>query len=133
MLIEKYSGIDENGNAILIHTEEVELNMQSIPDWGAFNRGMILNNGYNRLASQTLNQRNVTRLETLLSPTGYTDGGLSPSDYPLLKSLWDEATSGLPLLGKPTNAEINSWNAIAHSNNMPFSFGQDGKMVLTGG
>ncbi|ABA24666.1 hypothetical protein Ava_D0001 [Trichormus variabilis ATCC 29413] len=100
------------------------------PDWGAFNREMLLNTGYNRISAQTINQRAVTRLETLLSPTGYM-GGLSASDYPILKALWDEATTGLPLLGKPTATEIASWNAIALQNNMPFSFDTNGKLVLS--
>lgn len=102
----------------------------SLPDWGAFNRGMITDTGYNRIASNSLNQRAVSRLETIVAPAGYTDG-VDSKDYTLIKACWDAIITGLSFLNKPSAAEISGMNAIASSAFMPFKFDSDGKMVLS--
>ncbi|QKQ75577.1 hypothetical protein [Nostoc sp. TCL240-02] len=100
-----------------------------LPDWANFNRAMISDTGYNRIANATLNQRAVSRLETIVTPAGYTDG-IDNKDYPLVKACWDLIVTGLPLLNKVNAAEIAAWNAIASAAFMQFKFDSDGKMVL---
>ncbi|MCC5618116.1 hypothetical protein LC605_24125 [Nostoc sp. CHAB 5836] len=100
-----------------------------LPDWAGFNRQMIVDAGYNRIATTTSNQRAVSRLETIVVPAGYLDG-VDTKDYPLIKACWDSIIVGVPLLGKATAIEIANWNAIALNTFMQFQFDSDGKMVL---
>jgi hypothetical protein len=60
---------------------------KALADWGTFNRRMILDAGYNRIA-QTGNQRIASRIEAILSPIGYANQVYS-QDLIVVKPLWD--------------------------------------------
>lgn len=95
------------------------------PNWDAFFVAAIASPAYARIALQSslMKQRTVTRLEILLGkrPT-------SPTQYQLLKKLWDDAVNGaVPAL---TAAEVAELNQVASQNFMPFSIAADGTMRL---
>lgn len=100
----------------------------SPPNWNAFNQGLLLNAAYNKVTQFSVNQVAVRRLETIAISL---DVASSPNqDYTIFIVLWNAMIDGLPVINRPTSEEIDGWKAIALTANMPFSFAQDGKIVI---
>ncbi|MFK0735594.1 MAG: hypothetical protein ACFKPT_02540 [Gloeotrichia echinulata GP01] len=97
---------------------------KAVADWGTFNRIMILNAGYNRIA-QIGNQRIVSRIEAILSPIGYANQAYF-QDLIVVKTLWDTLIQEIA----PTAEEVSVWNQIAIDTNMPFNFNDSGLLIL---
>lgn len=98
-----------------------------LPDWGAFNRGILLSQLVAAILITTSNQYQVANLRSLVSPAGYA-GGLAETDYPVLQFIWGAIIDGLPQA--PTEEAIAELNAIALEANMIFSFDQDCKIEI---
>lgn len=95
------------------------------PDWNALKFAFLTNTGYQRITLQTTAVIAVTRLETAV--VDYI-GGVQPT-YSLFKTFWDAIINGLAI--KPSQLEIDSWNAITAATNMKFYFSSNGELVTT--
>jgi hypothetical protein len=114
----------QNGQLI----QETEVPDSSPPDWGLYNKALLTNTAYNRVAQVTSNKSSVRRLEAIAIAAGVS--GAEYQNLDIIAILWNDMIDGVPLLDKPTAQEIKAWKAIALSAFMPFNFAADGKMAL---
>lgn len=97
------------------------ISTETLVDWKQFRRGMWADAGFKRLTKDTSDRESKEDLK-IAAAVGTTDWGW-------IKTLWDACVDGLTT--KPTSTEINRWKTITSAASMPFSFGTDGKMILT--
>ncbi len=98
------------------------------PNWNTFNNGLLSNAAYNKVTQFSVNQSAVRRLESIAISSDIANS--SNQDYTKFIFLWNAMIDGLPTENQLTDVEVDGWIAIALAANMPFSFAQDGKIVL---
>lgn len=94
------------------------------PSWSAFNVGLLSLPAYNNLMAQSPGY-----LSANLSVTASQFATGSFNNYSVLKMLWDAIV--IAAANKPSAADLVTLNQLAQQNNMLFSFGSDGKLVLS--
>lgn len=96
------------------------------PDWGSFRVAMLSNAAYRRitlLASATpAGSLSVQRVENIMA--------MDSPNLSVLAVMWEQVLAQIPVINKPTSAEVSQWNTIAAAHRMPFTFGGDGKMLI---
>jgi hypothetical protein len=99
---------------------------KSQPNWDAFFVASTRSVAYSRIATQVARGKvlAVSRLEIVLGRRP-----LSPAQYNLVKTFWDDAVTGL--LPPLSTAEVAELNKIATDNGMPFAIAATGMMQLT--
>ncbi|OUL36352.1 hypothetical protein BV372_08005 [Nostoc sp. T09] len=115
-------------NGQLVEVTEVE--SIPLPNISQFNTQMMLADSYSRLIANTVNQQWKTRLEIAavrleLKPE------ITQADLETFKFIWDNVVDAVPS-GILTSVDGEEWNQISTSNNMPFYFGDDFKMIVRG-
>ncbi|MDM9583105.1 hypothetical protein [Nostoc sp. GT001] len=105
------------------------------PDWGAFIRGLFLNEPYNNIRFNPVDSPEAratrTRLETIGISLGF-GGVLSEQDYPLLALLWNTTIQTTVEEFKPSVESVGSWIALGAACYLPVSFNQStGEMILS--
>jgi len=90
----------------------------ALPDWGAFQVGMLTNQAYQRVSNSSADQLSVNRLETFFSIQG--------EELPVAAQLWGLMIHGVPDGAKPNAADAAAWNAIARATHMPITFDDNG-------
>lgn len=100
------------------------------PDWANFNLAMLNNPVCNRVGEKTLNTLATTDLRAI-AITISISGNAPDAAIATIPHLWNTMIEAVPLSYKPSVDEIGGWNEIASSNAMPFSFNEQGLMVLS--
>jgi hypothetical protein len=105
------------------------------PNWGAFIRGLFLNEPYNNVRLNPIDTPEArvsrSRLEAIGISLGF-GGILLEEDYGLLGLLWNTAIATTPEEFKPSVDGVNSWVALGASCYLPISFNQStGEMILS--
>jgi hypothetical protein len=109
----------------LIETREEEA---VIPNIGGFISQMMVSEAYNKIIVNTSNQQIKNRLE-IAAVRLELKGFISDEDLQVFKNLWD-AVVNLVSNSAIQLDDRDSLNQIAESNNMPFSFDDDFKMII---
>lgn len=93
------------------------------PNWQQFTIDMFGNSGYQLIRISTSNQIAAQQLE--VSTMGISNG--FPFVPKVYFPLWDAVIAGLA--EPPTLKMVGDWTVIAASNNMPFTYTDDGLMI----
>ncbi len=105
------------------------------PDWGAFNRGLFLNEAYNLVRANPIDAPEAriarSRLEAIGISLGF-GGVLSEQDYGLLALLWNTTIQTTIEEFKPSVEGVGGWVALGAACYLPVSFNQStGEMILS--
>ena len=92
-----------------------------LPEWGDFKLAMLSDTAYQRVSSQTSEQRSVSRTEMLFTSEN--------ENWPLAALLWGQMIGGCPEDLRPTAEESARWTQIAASTNMPIKFIDTGQLM----
>jgi hypothetical protein len=110
----------------LVEVREFYLN--PVPAVANFNAQMMLSASYFRLSSNSVNQEAKNRLE-IAAVRLELKNDISNEDLMMFKFIWDAVVGGVAD-GILTLADRDEFNHVAESNNMPFSFDDDFKMIF---
>ncbi len=100
------------------------------PDWANFNLAMLNNPACNRVGEKSLNTLAVHDLRSIaisISISGNSPDGAIAT----IPQLWNAMVETTPLNYKPTAEEITNWKEIASTSSMPFTFNEQGQMILS--
>lgn len=100
------------------------------PDWATFNLAMFNNPACNRVGEKSLNTLATTDLRSIAITISISSNAPDIA-IATIPQLWNAMIEAVPLSYKPSADEIRGWNEIASSNVMPFSFNEQGLMVLS--
>lgn len=92
------------------------------PNWAQFRLGMLANPGFLRVVAYGM---------SIFQASLATEINQNPPNEPnvgAIALIWNQIMAGLPQGAEPTEAEIEGWNAIATSANIPLTFNSDGSL-----
>lgn len=120
--------IETYQNGELVEVRSIEIPIQTPPNIPDFINAMMRDAKYNQLVFSLGNPVLVSRLEIGISRLSLKE--ITLEDLQTIKEVWDTIIS-LSQLSDFTQNDLDVWNQIAVSNNIPFCFGNDFKMILS--
>lgn len=97
------------------------------PDYLSFRIGMLSDTGYNRISAVACSSASGQ----LASQRIEIEFRAADVYLAILPQLWKTLIDILPIVSKPTSAEIQQWNTLASSTHMAFTFDASGYLKLT--
>jgi len=97
--------------------------LKSEPSWGAFRMGMIADMGYLRYATAAISASPVFFQQLQIAIA------MADPFIPAIVQLWGIVLSSVAEEDRPTESEIESWNAIAADANLTIRFDNQGLLA----